>query len=1686
MAYGSLSFSDQVRLIQMVVDVPVTGQTSNTNAVAMTSLTGLSGNQMWQMSTGQFLDHVHNRMQSDPSFRAQVERNIGDITDPSQRRILATFTGGSAPAMAAAGPTVSNPGVVQALAPGAAAVAAPVQAPPVQPAQQPAAVVAPDPVVTADPVVVEADPELRYRQGLLAVTGAEGVTLEDVTGTANANTGAHDGIPTAMLEQITSEAATRPGLDQLLLDLGDQQTGGLVGVLQALLRALGFDVAVTGVRDERTNVAVEGAQDLLGKRDSILAETLGMEADGIFAVPSGSGIAVNVGGTPILDEDGNITGVEGGSVMTFDREAIMASNGTLAGLIQTSPEALAELTEAEQATLIERLGIDPETITIPEPRVPGEDEPGAEGETPVVTESGLGLNATTAGVIGGGLLAGYLGGKTIVGGLRRVGNSFSERFTAFRERRAVTSAFEEGRQARAAAVEEERTAIREQAERERAERETDVERERAERQAEADRVEADRVAAAEAEAATRETEAEARRAGAEQEGRQEALSHAETERDRIYAETDGAQRSRYETLFGVSDARAQIIAEAEARRAGADAAVERAGVRDTPDGPLRDPTPTELAAIEARRDARIQAGIDTASRPGTIRQAVDARSPTMRDGSTTRVAALGLDATTPGIASAEEVRIAAEAVDAGNTRIGDIEADIDAADTAARDAEAAATAEAEAERARIEAEADARAAEAEAEAEARAAAAEEDLDTRAAAAEAEAEAERDRLAQAGPDADPDADPNASPDGGGPDADADTRSRTRRALTNPWVIAGAVGLTAYLWPREGRTEEILGDLGQISPEAAALANSGDYEAAAGHLLELYGEGGGYFETGSGDLWTRLENASPEQTRAILASMAAEYAGDMEAADRYFTDAGLGEVALVGPDAMMAVTNGEYLSAAGLYHAENFGLDNVYHAWDSEGDASLGRNLWLSARTGAAAIFDTIVIQGARYGSAFVAEYAGADVSTMEEIRRDVQTQGGLIATSNFVHTFFNGADGGSFQAFQSSMGDFLTRFDGDFSNALPLLAPDLRYAASPESLAALVESHQRWVAAEEAYTTLNLQVAPWYAVHDDGVDHDKLDALRLAAAEAQQTYELQFGVLENSGDLSYMIAFMADPEGYQPTPYIEGDSEIPTNSLLISRLGMRSGLDGMDVLGDYQVELQAILRDSERGPELLSMMSEDMLLQVVRATVEADRDDVDPAVVALLAETRHIISEASNLPGPGSNAASMMAEERVTQLIRANSAMLQGHVTGFFVNLDIPQTYDTFPGFTSGMTEFMSSYDGDFSNAPPIRDVTRLNSSFSDLVLIHQRYTVAQAEFQALAELDNVDIDQFLDLRLAAAEAGQAYQTAYRAMGDDFLPEVIAFMSDPEGYERTPGLDLDIPPTESLVEEFIARTGEAYPSPTEGGFEVAQTDPGAYSIVAYSVADIEGGAWPLEISAGQLSIGDSAMLHNREAVEGSTLLSGAIRDAVMALPASERGPFLEAALGFYNGPDAAGTFSTADILEGIGQEVTETPASLQGIADFYAATLTDIQAELNAGLIASVDLPDVVAFSAHDVERNGNPPVHPVAADADGAADAVAAYEAAWQDNPSEMTSLIAELISGIVSALTGQDGFENYRTAVNDYYADTARAGTRPPGEAEAVQGAVEAAGRDAGYILDADIPVASATTPATNLTRPG
>jgi len=197
----------------------------------------------------------------------------------------------------------------------------------------------------------------------LALNELPSVSQNDVTGIPNEDTEEYLDIPKEELEQVAREGST---LDTLLAleSMAEAEGGGFIGMLQTLLRALGFDVDVTGEMNDQTTEALEQGKTLLGNRDGLIEELNANENDAIAAVPNGNGLGIMVG-------DG---------VILFDQNEILEHGGSLKELLEANPDAVIAIGDAEgqeaKAALLEVAGIDPAAPEFVAPETPGDgDDP---------------------------------------------------------------------------------------------------------------------------------------------------------------------------------------------------------------------------------------------------------------------------------------------------------------------------------------------------------------------------------------------------------------------------------------------------------------------------------------------------------------------------------------------------------------------------------------------------------------------------------------------------------------------------------------------------------------------------------------------------------------------------------------------------------------------------------------------------------------------------------------------------------------------------------------------------------------------------------------------------------------------------------------------------------------------------------------------------------------------------------------------------------------------------------------------------------------------------------------------------------------------------------------------------------------------------------------------------------------
>ena len=307
----------------------VDGQGGRRTGNAMVAMTGHSVSQLNAMTEAQYADQLDAKMQNDPAFRDAVISGLENNPEMAQDFLQQQGVTSLDAYKAQLGVTVESAPAAQQPTPDAAEAAP-----------------APAATETEAETTPEANPDLHYRQGLLAITEAPGVSPNDVTGVPNDDTEQHNDVALEEIESLTREGST---LDTLtaLNGLATSEGGGYVGMLQSLLKSLGFDVEVTGEMDSQTTDVIPNATQLLENRDGVLQEVAAAAQDGVSAAPHGAGLKITVDGHDMI----------------FDRDAVMEHGDSLNSLIMNSPEAIIALEAAKgpEATtaLLEAAGIDP-------------------------------------------------------------------------------------------------------------------------------------------------------------------------------------------------------------------------------------------------------------------------------------------------------------------------------------------------------------------------------------------------------------------------------------------------------------------------------------------------------------------------------------------------------------------------------------------------------------------------------------------------------------------------------------------------------------------------------------------------------------------------------------------------------------------------------------------------------------------------------------------------------------------------------------------------------------------------------------------------------------------------------------------------------------------------------------------------------------------------------------------------------------------------------------------------------------------------------------------------------------------------------------------------------------------------------------------------------------------------------
>lgn len=333
-----------------------------------------------------------------------------------------------------------------------------------------------------------------------------------------------------------------------------------------------------------------------------------------------------------------------------------------------------------------------------------------------------------------------------------------------------------------------------------------------------------------------------------------------------------------------------------------------------------------------------------------------------------------------------------------------------------------------------------------------------------------------------------------------------------------IITGAASLALY--PSMGLASTVL-DVETTSPEAMEAARNGHYDEAADLLLEALGADGQANGSWMG-VYGGMNNASPEATKALASMLAADAVGDIDAANAYYTQAGFGITAMVGEDAMSADTLGESVSIGwNNVVMEGLGFENVTEAWQvvrADEEKTMLNAIETGAAMTALVVADNFV-SGAHYLIVQGAEFGGSDLPSREDLVRDVK-YGGFAGFGDFL---WENDQERAFKEFHREFDGFI-REHGVDSNA-------------PQSAIDLANLHVQWLNAEAAFEALKSQKAPFYAMHDDGVDREQLASLRQSAANAKGMYETQHTAMTETGEIMSVLGYMSAMEHHsvQPTP-----------------------------------------------------------------------------------------------------------------------------------------------------------------------------------------------------------------------------------------------------------------------------------------------------------------------------------------------------------------------------------------------------------------------------------------------------------------------------------------------------------------------------------------------------------------------
>ena len=783
----------------------VDGQGGPRTGNSMVAMTGQSVSQLNSMTEAQYANQLDAKMQNDPAFRDAVitglENNPEMAQEFLQQQNVADLDAYKEQ-LGIAEPETAAPEPV-----------------PAEPAPEPE---------------VQADPDLRYKQGLLAVTEQPGVSHNDVTGLPNEDTAAYNDVAVEDLERFTAENSTRQTLNDLN-DLAMNEGGGYVGMLQSLLKSLGFDIEVTGEMDAQTTNALPDAETLLTNRDTIIDTVMSAEQDNIGLAPNGAGLTI------IVD----------GHEMPFERDAIMEHGSSLTNLLMNSPEALIALEAAQGAdstnSLLEAAGIDPSDSAF---RAAIESAPESDGRDAMLERldggegAGADADVTTAdpdndGLSTADILAGTAGAGVLAAGayaLQRnrereaaLADADPERYAALQEYDADTQRM----------LDEREQEVRAQKDAEADGAASDAERDRAQAALDED---ADTYNNSRGREAGRENALRAARmhmakahlhaAGLPEGERADYLNNARDELDEI-VDAEMGKRGMFMT-----DANREAFTEGlreEAFRQANEFNGEINGARDVARANALDGVDAEVE--QARREL---AEDRAANRPGAADvAAADA------DADPDAPAADADADPNPAAAEADTTTADADTPDADpDATLADSDADARAADADTPDVDPAATA----------AEVDA----------------DPDVNPDAAAAEA--------------DADPNANPNATEaDAPDTDVDADARGGDHDGGRTRWGRAAMIG---------GGAIAILGlsalavSAEELPDDVRDLAENGDYEAAAELFVE---QGGGAYAS---ELQNLMET-QPDMVNDLMSAVMARAMGDQTSMAVFLGNLGLGE-------------------------------------------------------------------------------------------------------------------------------------------------------------------------------------------------------------------------------------------------------------------------------------------------------------------------------------------------------------------------------------------------------------------------------------------------------------------------------------------------------------------------------------------------------------------------------------------------------------------------------------------------------------------------------------------------------------------------------------------------------------------------------------------------------------------------